>query len=169
MIKSFTGKEFAKALTDGTLNEPIVKIGMVKKDEGRSSAILFAEGFTCAHWIKIPLDLIEEVKHLSTIQCRDHEHPLVQISFKEPANQEARVFAQLARGISSRPSFAQTSAPASRSAARGVFHWIEPLPEETEDPTSCARTCARFENLCNFLGDSRDCSHYYNNCINGCR
>jgi hypothetical protein len=99
MAKSFTGEEFAKALSDGSLKEPLVKIGMVKQVEDGSDAILFAEGAVCSDWIRIPIAIIEEVDHLTTIKCRDHEHPLVQIRFKEPPaeNEAARAFAELAR------------------------------------------------------------------------
>lgn len=99
MAKSFTGEQFAKALSEGTLKESIVRIGMVKPDEGGPSAILFAEGTSCAKWIKIPVDLIDDVELITKISCRDHEHPLVQIRFKEPPkeNESARVFAELAR------------------------------------------------------------------------
>ena len=43
MTQSFTGEEFAKALAEGRLKEPIVKVGMVKQGEGNDGAILFAE------------------------------------------------------------------------------------------------------------------------------
>ncbi|MBA3315449.1 MAG: hypothetical protein H0T47_19445 [Planctomycetaceae bacterium] len=99
MAKSLTGEEFAKALSEGSLKGPLVRIGMAKQADDDSDTILFAEGAVCSEWISIPVSIIEEVKHLTMISCRDHEHPLVQIHFKEPPaeNKVARAFADLAR------------------------------------------------------------------------
>jgi hypothetical protein len=99
MPNVFTGQEFLKSLSEGKLKEPIVKIGMVKKPDDSSDTILFAEGGLCDGWISIPLSAIEQVTFLQHITCRDHQHPLVMIQFKEPdpKNQAASVFADLAR------------------------------------------------------------------------
>lgn len=97
IARAYTGEEFAKALSDGTLKESIVRMGMVKPDAEDSTAILFAES-GCGDWIKVPIDLIDEVTHLATAKCEDHEHPMVQIRFKEPEGSgAARLFADLAR------------------------------------------------------------------------
>jgi hypothetical protein len=108
MTKTFTGEEFAKALCAGDLKDPLVKVGMVKKDERGS--ILFAPA-SCSDWIKVPVHWIEEVTYLGKGKCRDHEHSVAQIRFKEPdeADEGARLFAELARA-SSPPSGAQPSA-----------------------------------------------------------
>jgi hypothetical protein len=79
MAKSFTGEEFMKALEEGSLKQPIVLTGMAKQAENNCNAILFAEGTSCASWIKIPIDMIDKVEHLATINCRDHEHPFVSL------------------------------------------------------------------------------------------
>jgi hypothetical protein len=99
MPNVFTGQEFAKSLSEGKLKEAIVKIGMAKKPDDSSDTILFAEGGMCDGWISIPLGAIEQVTFLQHVPCRDHQHPLVMIQFKEPdpKNQAASVFADLAR------------------------------------------------------------------------
>lgn len=124
--KSFTGKDFAKALSDGTLKGALERIGMAKKDESNPRVILFAEG-ACTSWLQIPVDLVEQVDYLSTVKCRDHEHPLVQIRFKEPAadNEAARLYADLARFSasslpSSEPGESTTALPGVSSRSIGV-------------------------------------------------
>jgi hypothetical protein len=97
MTKSYSGEEFAKALSEGSLRDSIVRVGMVKMPAQGSGVILFAEG-ECTDWIEVPVELIEEVTHLSTANCRDHEHPLVAMRFKEPVGDPAaQLFADLAR------------------------------------------------------------------------
>ena len=98
-MTKFTGEEFAKRLSEDKLKQPIVKIGMVKKNEGGLHSIWFVEGTACGNWIDIPVGLVEEVTFLRNVTCRDHEHALVQIQFKEPpaTNDAAEVFAELAR------------------------------------------------------------------------
>jgi len=103
MAKSFTGTEFVKALAEGTLREPISLEGMVKKCESGTDAVLFAEGMSCLHWTRIPVEMIEEVDFISTVPCRDHEHPFVRLSLKEPTNDVvAQVFADLLRNSARR-------------------------------------------------------------------
>jgi hypothetical protein len=96
MTTSFTGEEFAKALCEGELKVPLIRVGMVKKDERGS--ILFAPA-SCDDWIKVPVQWIDEVTYLGKGACRDHQHPLAQIRFKDPGhdNEGARLFAELAR------------------------------------------------------------------------
>jgi hypothetical protein len=105
MTTSFTGEEFARALCEGKLKDPIVKVGMVKKDERGS--ILFAPS-SCGDWIKIPVHAIDEVTYLGKGTCRDHEHAVARIRFKEPAegDETAHLFAELAR-MSPPPAAAQ--------------------------------------------------------------
>lgn len=99
MPNIFTGQEFAKNLSEGKLKEPLIKIGMAKKQDDSPDTILFAEGGLCDGWISIPVNVIEQVTFLQTVPCRDHRHPLVMIQFKEPepGNKTASVFADLAR------------------------------------------------------------------------
>jgi hypothetical protein len=100
--KTYTGEEFAKALEAGSLKQSIVRVGMVKQDADNPQALLFSES-GCGGWIKVPIEMIEEVAYLSTATCEDHEHALVQIRFKEPPDGPARVFADLTRAASNLP------------------------------------------------------------------
>lgn len=99
MPNTFSGDEFARRLLDGSLKEPIVKVGMAKAHGERTDKILFAEGGACGEWIELPIHLLEHVTFLKTVSCKDHRHPLVMIQFREPAadNPEAQAFADLLR------------------------------------------------------------------------
>jgi hypothetical protein len=99
MTKSFTGEEFVKAFEKGRLKQPLVLTGMTKQAETGSNAILFSMGVSCGSWIRIPVEMIDKVEHVATINCRDHEHPYVSLYLKEPPvdNTEARVLADLLR------------------------------------------------------------------------
>ena len=99
MPNVFTGQEIVRNLSEGKLKDPIVKVGMAKKAEDSSDAILFADGGSCDDWISVPVSVMEQVTFLRNVSCRDHQHPLVMIQFKEPdpKNPTASVFAELAR------------------------------------------------------------------------
>lgn len=96
--KTYTGEAFAKALEAGPLKTSIARVGMVKRAEGNSKVVLFSES-GCDGWIEVPIEMIDEVAHLASTTCEDHEHPLVEIRFKEPEDPAARVFADLARSV----------------------------------------------------------------------
>lgn len=93
---TYTGRAFADALSAGSLKHAIVRVGMVKRNEDDAKKLLFSES-GCGRWIEVPIEQIDAVKHLSTSKCEDHEHPLVEIRFKEPEDGAARLFADLAR------------------------------------------------------------------------
>lgn len=86
-------REFLRRLRDETVIAPVRILGMVKAQDSKSDYILFSQA--CADWIPIPIDLIESLDHLGSAPCKDHSHPLVAISLKEPESAEGRVFAQL--------------------------------------------------------------------------
>lgn len=97
--RTFSGAEFVSALSEGSLKEPIVREGMAKLGEQDRSAILFSAGFSCSAWTKVPLEMIEQVEHIGTINCRDHEHTRIRLYLRDPSsdNAVARVFADLLR------------------------------------------------------------------------
>ncbi len=102
MPTSFSGAEFAKALSEGTLRELIELSGMVKPIDGDQTAVLFSPNAGCESWTTIPVSMIDSVHFLTTARCRDHYHPLVNITLKQPhpENTEANVFAALLRSVS---------------------------------------------------------------------
>lgn len=117
MPKSFSGADFVKVLSEGSLRDPIIKEGMVKPSEDACDSIQFSEGTTCQIWTKIPVDMIERVEFLSNIQCKDHQHPLVRLFLKEPPgeNKAAAVLFELLRHSSP----AKSSGTIAKAAAGG--------------------------------------------------
>jgi hypothetical protein len=99
VARLFSAPEFVKALTEGALNNPIVKEGMVKVEKDDPHALFFSEGTHCYSWARIPFELIEQVEYIATVPCQDHEHPIVRIQLKEPPadNPIARSLAALVR------------------------------------------------------------------------
>ncbi|BAZ23552.1 hypothetical protein NIES4073_44410 [Kalymmatonema gypsitolerans NIES-4073] len=100
MTKSFTGIEFIKALSEGTLQdpiEPIVKEGLVKQDENHPDTVLFTEGVGCHNWLTVSVEAIERVEFLRLMPCKDHQHPFVRLYLKPPSkdNKQSALFASL--------------------------------------------------------------------------
>jgi hypothetical protein len=69
--KTFEPGEFLKALSEGSLSEPIVKEGMAKPDPSDPQAFLFSEGGVCGPWLKMPTDLVEKVEFLGMHSCKE--------------------------------------------------------------------------------------------------
>lgn len=111
MAKSFTGAEFLKALSEGSLTEAITKgaaskskeaitkEGMAKPDANDPTAILFSENTSTGSYARIPVEMIEKVDHLTG----GHKHPRVRLQLKVPPkeNKLASAFAELLRNSSS--------------------------------------------------------------------
>jgi len=157
----FTGQEFAKRLSTGQLKKSIVKVGMAKTNDDSPNTILFAEGRMCAEWISIPVSVIEQVTLLGNVTCRDHEHPLVAIRFKEPdpKNETARVFAELVRrGPHTQP--VQWSTVARADSGRPVHE----VPVET-----CIEQCVLdFQGCLHWGGHLDFCMYWFGKCLGVC-
>jgi hypothetical protein len=135
MAKSFTGAEFLKALSEGSLKEAITAEGIVKLDPNDHHTILFSKNTSCAFWTKLPVEIIEKVDYLTAVHCQDHEYPLVRLHLKEPPadNKLASVFAHLVRRSYPPQSQDATVAPFSPrettvskvTAVRVVFHTLD--------------------------------------------
>jgi hypothetical protein len=99
MTKSLKPGDFLKAMAEGALVEPIIRVGMVKPEPNDQNALVFSDGTSCGPWLKVPIDLVESVELLGTSRCQDHEHPLVRLHIKEPPtdNIQASFFAAFAR------------------------------------------------------------------------
>ncbi|MFG2338744.1 hypothetical protein [Streptomyces yangpuensis] len=86
-------REFLRKLREGDLTPQIRIVGMVKSDKEDSDRILFSRD--CTDWISIPVDMIQTLENLGSVQCKDHSHPLAVITFHEPGSPEVRVFTRL--------------------------------------------------------------------------
>ena len=106
-METFDANEFVEFLSaSGQENQkvnlehkPVVKIGMAKLTEGSAGSFSFSEGTACKNWIEIPSSMVAKVEFVSMVKCKDHEHPLIRLSLKDPSpeNREASVLADLAR------------------------------------------------------------------------
>jgi hypothetical protein len=115
---SFTAADFVAKFREGHFaSAPLSATGLVKlpdderpKSKGKETAITalqFAHGSDCDHWVTIPLTLIDRVDFLRVVRCKDHNHPLVTLIFSVPQSPEAQTFheiAKLASAASSNPS-----------------------------------------------------------------
>ena len=99
MANEFTGEAFLKALADGALTEPLIRVGMVKLRADSSDEFLFSEAGCGGEWLTVPVDLVEKATFVRMLPCHDHQHPLVVVEFKAPPKEDraASLFAQLAR------------------------------------------------------------------------
>jgi hypothetical protein len=99
--KLYKPDDFMKALAEGSLVEPIIRVGMVKLDPNDQHAFLFSEGGSCGSWLKVPVEVVENIEFLGTRPCRDDEHPFVRVRLKDPPKDKtlATFFAGLARRV----------------------------------------------------------------------
>jgi hypothetical protein len=104
MSKTLKPDDFFEKLEKGELSAAPVRLtGMVKKADGSEKAIRFAPGTNCAGWVTIPLDLIEGVEMLRTVPCRDHTHPFVKLTLKEPRSPEGKALFALLGSVQNAP------------------------------------------------------------------
>ena len=75
---SYSAEDFRNALAEGTLRQKPTLVGFAKSSD-TDGCLAFSRGFSCERWVDIPLALIENVRHLGSRPCGDHEHPAVEI------------------------------------------------------------------------------------------
>src|SRR5262245_915795 len=56
--------------------------GIAKLDDADASVVLLGP-LSCSGWSPIPLSIIESIEILRMVKCKDHNHPLVRIIFKQ--------------------------------------------------------------------------------------
>jgi hypothetical protein len=93
--QSFAPQEFLDSLKRDEIRRPLVLFGMVKPAEDDDQYLLFAHGYVCANWTRIPLTTIETVEFLNLAPCKDHTHPLVLLHLNQPETDEGRLFSSL--------------------------------------------------------------------------
>lgn len=95
--RKFTPAEFVEKLKgDADHPQPHAFVGMLKAAEDEQH-LMFAQGVSCANWTAVPVYLIEGIELISEAPCKDHSHPLVKMTFKTPASEEAQMYASLAQ------------------------------------------------------------------------
>jgi hypothetical protein len=73
-------------------------VGMAKLD-GSTDAIMFGPTHKCGPWTKIPLSAIKRVVPIATCSCREHEHPVVALYFKDKNDPVSAALGQLLRNM----------------------------------------------------------------------
>ncbi len=99
--RSFSGESLEKALREGGLaSSQTHLLGMVKQSEKKGHISFTSSG--CETWVDIPVGIIERAEQIGQRACRDHSHPIMEITLKEPKDPEGRtLLALLAQAVSS--------------------------------------------------------------------
>lgn len=104
--KSFSGADLEKALTEGALTQAqATLIGMVKPSE-KSGHVSFSQA-GCDAWVDLPTDMIERADQEGQRPCRDHLHPVMTITLKEPKDAQGKILLDLLAQTAPIPSEAQ--------------------------------------------------------------
>lgn len=92
--ESFSGADLEEALEEGTLDQTQTPLtGMVKQSE-KSGHVRFSQS-GCDSWVDLPTDMIEHADHVGQRPCRDHSHPVMRITVKEPKDSTGKVLRAL--------------------------------------------------------------------------
>jgi hypothetical protein len=92
--KTYTGATLEQALKDGSLTRPgSVLVGMVKASQKGGHVCFTKSG--CDSWVDLPDDLIECAEHVGQRACKDHAHPVMKITLKEPKDPVAQIYSAL--------------------------------------------------------------------------
>ena len=85
-MNTYEPAEFIRQLSANQLPDIAVPtiLGLVKQDSGKPDSIQFSSSLSCERWLSIPTEMIETITHLRSVQCKDHQHPLVEIKLKRP-------------------------------------------------------------------------------------
>jgi hypothetical protein len=86
-------RQFIEDLRRGALAVPVQVAGMIRAAEENSDSIQVTRD--CSSWVSIPASMIEEINLLGTMKCKDHNHHVASIRFKEPQSEEGAVYARL--------------------------------------------------------------------------
>lgn len=89
----FTPDEFLKRLNDNDFHRPPSMVGMAK--QGATAKTISLSFLNCENWVEFPLSIIKEVRFLRNVPCKDHSHPLVEVSFAKAASDEGQALYSL--------------------------------------------------------------------------
>jgi hypothetical protein len=146
-----TAKEFMDRLNRDEIVASLTLTGMVKVHEEDAAQLMFALGTSCADWTSVPLELIESVDVLDSVPCRDHTHPLVTLTFKQPESAEGAVFRALLDAAVKRPAVNRSAQPFLEPGSRPIRARRAKLSSDvlhgpqTPNPGGCAAACNEYE------------------------
>lgn len=92
--ESFSGESLEKALQEGKLSQRQATLNGMVKQSTKAGYISFTQS-GCDTWIDLPTEMIEEAELLGQRSCRDHTHPMMRITLKEPGDPEGRILLAL--------------------------------------------------------------------------
>jgi len=147
-----TAHEFVDQLRHDEIRPQLTLTGMVKTPDDDDTQLLFAFGTSCADWTSVPLDSIETVEVLDSVPCKDHAHPLVNLTLRKPESSEGDMFTALlaaavkrqATGLGSR-SLLEPGARGTRARYAKLSRPDVILGPKTPNPGGCAAACNEFE------------------------
>jgi hypothetical protein len=93
--RTWTGATLEQALREGSLDRgaEVAVVCMVKTSEHEGHISISAAG--CERWADVPADMIESAELVGHRACREHQHPLVRLIFKQPRGADAQIFGAL--------------------------------------------------------------------------
>lgn len=86
MNKELTGSELVEALEEGNFDSSPIKLNGIVKESGKKE-IKFSQ-FSCENWVTIPISIIEKAEFKGHHSCKDHSHPIVQITLKNEVDND---------------------------------------------------------------------------------
>lgn len=119
-MKTLTPAAFAKSLRAHHQDKPPFILGIAKACEDNKDAILFATTAECDRWTTVPLDAILVVVPVGACPCRDHEHPVVALYFKDEGAPATTALAALLRDSQCEAGRPRRQGAMSAAAARTV-------------------------------------------------
>jgi len=157
-------RDFISKLKSGSLQPPVVLIGMVKESENSETSLMFSPG-NCENWIELPENAISEIRTLSMSPCKDHEHPRVRIELTQTNDPLSSALASVLMHVTSSKRHGATKVPMEQ-------HRPIAFPRAFR---SHARVRPRFGRQYFIMSAADDCSGDYpecvgdaDNCENGC-
>ncbi len=126
-MRSYNPTEFLSKLSANELPDPsdLTIVGLAKSEETSRSVLYFSLSPSCEKWLTIPIEIVESIEHLRTITCRDHQHPVVRIRFKqaEEGRNDSAFFMNL---LAQLQSFLLRAVRATRTTAVKAAAFAEP-------------------------------------------
>ena len=91
---SLTGAALEQALATGRFEQSAAHLTGMVKPSGKPGHIAFTPS-GCDSWVDLPTNMIETAEHIGRQTCRDHSHPLFQLTLKEPKDPQAKLLLAL--------------------------------------------------------------------------
>lgn len=139
---SYSGSDFIQSLKDESNSpETIITLqGMAKESEDSDDVLMFSPSRSCEAWIEISVSKVENVTVLGRTTCKDHDHPIVELSLKTDNSVEGQLLRQLLAFYKSTataqhaPMPVVNSMPNSHAAAATMLHNNPPLSAHSIAP-----------------------------------